>query len=398
MFVHWGLYSLLGMGEWILSKDVVSKEEYEALAKKFTAHEFDTAAIAALARDAGMKYACLTTRHHDGFSLYDTKGLNDYDAPHSAAGRDLVEEFVTACRAAGIVPFLYHTTLDWRWDTKNADETRFNEYIDYLHESFELLCTNYGKIGGVWLDGDWSRKDLDWRLDERYAIIRKHQPEAMIINNTGIHQQGKISHPEVDSVTFEQGAAKPIDRAGHAKYRAGEMCQTMNAHWGLGAHDLAYKSVPELITFLAKCRKVGANYLLNIGPEASGRIPDLEKATLARMGAWTKLYSPIIYEGEPTHYECPGNDFILKYDGKLYYFAHDLRISGDANVTLAVGGAGPRVIRNLDAKIEKVRWVDNDETLGWVQQEDDCWAAVDFTGYPYGTNLVVRVAEIELTP
>ena len=117
LFLHFGLYSLLGKGEWVQDFEKIPVQQYERLAERFTVEKFDARAMARLCRDAGMRYACLTTRHHDGFSLYDARGLSAFDAPHSAAGRDLVAEFVEGCRAEGIVPFLYHTTLDWRWDS-----------------------------------------------------------------------------------------------------------------------------------------------------------------------------------------------------------------------------------------------------------------------------------------
>ncbi|MFQ8600589.1 MAG: alpha-L-fucosidase, partial [Oscillospiraceae bacterium] len=240
LFVHWGLYSLLGQGEWTMHSHRIPKQEYEQLAKRFTAERFDGRALAQLAKRAGMRYIVLTTRHHDGFSLYDTKGLNTYDAPHSAAKRDLVAEFVEGCRHEGIVPFFYHTTLDWHNELFASD---FDAYLEYLNRSVEVLCTQYGKIGGIWFDGNWSKPDADWKLDALYGAIRRRQPEAVIVNNTGLDARGRVGHPEIDGVTFEQGRPTPLDRRGHAKYVAAEMCQTMNGHWGFGRHDFCYQSV-----------------------------------------------------------------------------------------------------------------------------------------------------------
>ena len=152
MFVHWGLYSQLGQGEWIQHLKPVPQREYDKLKATFTAADFDARALARLARAAGMRYITLTTRHHEGFSLYDTRGLSDFDAPHSPAGRDLVAEFVDGCRAEGIVPFLYHTTLDWRWNSHRCNARAFAKYLDYLHTSVEVLCRHYGPIGGLWFD------------------------------------------------------------------------------------------------------------------------------------------------------------------------------------------------------------------------------------------------------
>ena len=149
-----------------------------------------------------MKYITLTTRHHEGFSLYDTQGLSNYDAVHSPAGRDLVKEFVEGCRAEGIIPFFYHTTLDWYQESFNKD---FEAYLKYLRDSVRILCTNYGEIGGMWFDGNWSKPNEDWKLDKLYGMVRELQPEAMIIDNTGLRNRGEIGHPEIDCVTFEQG-------------------------------------------------------------------------------------------------------------------------------------------------------------------------------------------------
>lgn len=396
MFIHWGLYSQLGKGEWIQHQGPIPQAEYERLTATFTAEDFDAGSIARLAREAGMKYITLTTRHHDGFSLYDTRGLSDYDAPHSAAGRDLVAEFVAGCRGEGIVPMFYHTTLDWRRQSHTCDDAAFDAYLDYLHDSVEILCTQYGPIGGLWFDGNWSRPKADWKEDRLYGLIRKHQPEAMIINNTGLSARGVVGHSEIDSTTFEQDLPKPVNREGWPKYVAGEMCQTMNRHWGIGTNDFNYMSPAQVIENLALCRKVGANYLLNVGPTAGGAIPEYESAALKRAGAWVAMHAKPIYEGKPADCSCFGRDFALEADGKLYLFVFDLTISGHANVTVAAGGTGPRTISGIKRPIKSVRWMDNGESLDFTQNVERGFAAIRLTGYPYGTNLVVRVAEIEL--
>jgi alpha-L-fucosidase len=396
LFLHWGLYSQLGRGEWVQHLERIPVEEYAKLKESFTASDFDAGAIARLAKAAGMRYAVLTTRHHDGFSLYDTRGLSDFDAPHSAAKRDLVAEFVSACRAEDIVPFFYHTTLDWRWDSAHCSDEKFEDYLEYLNASVEVLCRHYGEIGGLWFDGNWSRPNADWKEDRLYATIRRYQPEAMIINNTGLGEKGALGHPELDSVTFEQGLPTAPDRRGWPKYVAGEMCQTMNAHWGIGAHDFAYLSPGQVVENLAACRKVGANYLLNVGPTATGAIPAYEKATLERVGEWVALYKDVLYDGRSTPILCVGRDFVLQHGDDLYYFAHDLARQGDVHVTTTGGGIGPRPLHNLTSPIRDVRWLDNDEALAWTQNADSGIAAINCTGYPYGSNLVVRVAVIRL--
>ncbi|REE87417.1 alpha-L-fucosidase [Paenibacillus taihuensis] len=343
MFIHWGLYSQLGQGEWVQHLKNIPMEEYARLKDTFTADEFDAGQIARMAKRAGMKYIVLTTRHHDGFSLYDTRGLSDYDAPHSAAKRDLIAEFVKGCREEGITPFFYHTTLDWYQPSFKDD---FDGYLEYLRASVEVLCTHYGEIGGL-------------------------------------------------SVTFEQGRPEPMNREGMSKYVSAEMCQTINGHWGFGRHDFSNKSTGELIANLAACRKVGANYLLNVGPQAGGRISKLQEATLEVIGDWIEMYGQLIYDGKPSRVQGQGSNFALETDdGKTYLFVHDLTIDGHANVTAAVGGVGPRVFMDVTAPVSSVRWLDNNEELAFTHDADSGLLCFHATGYPYGDNFVVRVAVI----
>lgn len=390
MFIHWGLYSQLGRGEWVFFNEKLDMNEYKKLADTFTAEDFDAEEIAKTAKAAGCKYITLTTRHHEGFSLYDTCGLNDFDAPHTPAGRDLIREFVDACNKYGLMPMFYHTTLDWY----NPDfDENFDEYLEYLRKSVETLCKNYGKIGGLWFDGNWSKPDSDWKVEELYATIRKYQPEAMIINNTGLEHRGDVGNLEVDSVTFEQGKPTPMDREGMTKYVAAEMCETLNDHWGIGYDDLCYKSPVYLIQCLCDCRKVGANYLLNIGPEAQGKINEYQKELLGLLGRWMDLFGEAIYNGRPCGVSGIGKNFALKStDGKsLYLFVYDLAIKGDDNVTVGGKYRGAYAFGGVQDEIESVKWMDNDEELSFVQ--GDNMLAVDFTGQPYGKSYPVRVAK-----
>ncbi len=389
MFIHWGLYSQLGRGEWVMNREKIPKEEYRKLAQTFTAADFDGRAIARVAKRAGMKYITLTSRHHEGFSLYDTRGLTDWDVMHTPAHRDLVLDFIQGCRSEGIVPMLYHTTLDWYQDSFNQD---FDAYLDFLHKSVEILCTHYGPLGGLWFDGNWSKKDADWKEDRLYQMIRRLQPEAMIINNTGLNQRGRVGHPEIDSVTFEQGRPTPMDRRGMPKYVAAEMCQTMNRHWGIGVNDFAYLSPKEIIENLCACRKVGANYLLNVGPTATGKIAEYEAAALARSGDWVRMHAEVIYPGRPFAVQCKGHDFALTTDDHLYLFIHDLDLGHHHGPKPEVSGAGPRKFEGIDRPIARAEWIDNGEQLKVEQTGGQL--TVHCTGFPYGTNTVVRVVRL----
>lgn len=399
LFVHWGLYSQLGAGEWVQSNRRIAAADYAGLMRNFSAADFNAAELARLARTAGMRYIVFTTRHHEGFSLYDTRGLSDFDAPHSPAGRDLVAEFVAACRENSIVPFFYHTTLDWHWHGKNTvdlDDAEFSEYLDYLLASVEVLCTNYGKVGGFWFDGNWSRPDSDWKLDRLYGMIRRHQPEAIIIDNTGVFRAGEVGHLEVDAVTFENQSARPLNREGMRKYAAAEVCRTMNSHWGTGGNDFNFKSPREIIELLCSSRGCGANLLLNIGPEAQGKIPAYEQAVLELAGRWLKIFGESVYDPRPVSgLKYQGRDFLLRNGRDCYYFAFDLGISDDANVTVDVAGIGTRAVDGFHEKVISAYWLDNAQKVNFIQDCRNDMLALQCNGFPYGVHTVVRVMKLE---
>ncbi len=388
MFVHWGLYSQLGRGEWTYYHHIRDMNEYKKLKDTFTAEDFNAEEMVLTAKKAGCKYITLTTRHHEGFSLYDTCGLSVFDAPHSPCGRDLVREFVDACNKYDIVPFFYHTTLDWY----NKDYVNdFETYLEYLRKSVEILCTNYGKIGGLWFDGNWNKPDDDWKLDELYGTIRKHQPEAMIINNTGLGARGEICHPEIDSVTFEQGRPTPLNREKMSKYVSAEMCYTLNDHWGIGYSDFNYKSPKELVECLCDCRKVGANLLLNIGPGPQGNIIPMQRELLSIIGDWMNIFGEAIYEGKPYESHSIGKNFILKGDGCLYIFCYDLGPEGMKDVIVGGKYKGVYAFSGIKDKVKSIKWLDNKEELDFAQDGENLM--VNFTGSPYGTSYLVRVAK-----
>jgi len=397
MFVHFGLYSQRNAGEWTMAFHGIPKDEYEKLFSTFTAEDFDAKEIVSLAKSAGAKYITLTARHHEGFSLYDTKGLNDYDSPHSPAGRDLIKEFVDECNAQGIIPMLYHTTIDWREESYKTD---FNSYLEYLRKSVEILCKNYGKIGGFWFDGNWEKPDDDWREDELYQMIRKYQPDAMIINNTGMERRGHKGNMEIDSLTFEQGKPVPIDRDGAEKYLAAEMCQTISGVWGFSAKDFAYKSLSEIIETLCLCRGVGANYLLNIGPIGHGKIDKLQAAMLEKVGEWINIFGKSLYDGRPSDLKCEGRDFVLDIDDKAHIYIFDLGVeltaeekkAFEANPELTTTkGKGKRSVVNVDRKVKSIKWVDSGEEIPFTQTGS---RVVYEASLPYANCPVVRTAEI----
>lgn len=383
MYVHFGLYSVAGRGEWHKKSHAVPDAEYKKLVGKFKIKKNWARELVALAKRAGCKYITMTTRHHDGFSLYDTCGLNEYDAPHSAAGRDLVREFVDACNEADILPCFYHTLLDW----DHPDYyTNFPSYIDYLAKSIELLCTNYGRIGGFEFDGMWDKPDDDWQEDRLYGIIRRHQPEAMIINNTGLSELGKVGHPEIDSVTFERGqpTAPPVG----GKPLAGEMAQILCDHWGYAKCDINYKSMSEILTNLVDCRLCGCNFLLNIGPMGNGAVRPMDAAFLTEIGKFIRVNKGFIYGTRPAEISAEGAGILT--DGHYYYaIVKNVRMTSSPNV--AIPGKDTEVRVLTDRKMKNARWLDSG-----IRQ-----AVKNNTfmtrPYMYGESYGIRVLKFELS-
>ena len=380
LFVHFGLYSKIGKGEWAFHIHQLEKSEYNALANSFEIDKDWAKELVKTAKEAGAKYITLTTRHHDGFSLFDTLSLSDFDAPHSACGRDLIKEFTTACREDGILPFFYHTLLDWH----NPDyKDNFPKYIDYLIESVEILCKNYGEVGGFWFDGFWDKPDADWQFDRLYSTIRKFQPNAMIINNTGLSALGEVSHPEIDSVTFERGKPCFVDNSDRP--RAGEMCQILNDHWGYAEEDCNYKSVRELIENLVDCRKFGCNYLLNTGLRGDGSVNAMDREILKQIGKWIKVNKEFIYSAKPCEIKADGADIL--FDGESYYAViKNVPMSADPNVQLA---SDKRKVK-IYADIKNCVWLDNGD------EAKRSFGEVVVEPFIYGRSYSVRVLKFKL--
>lgn len=379
MFVHFGLYSVIGKGEWVKFIENIPYEKYDKNINKFKVSKTWAKDLVKAAKNAGCRYITLTTRHHDGFSLYDTKGLSDYDVMHTHLKRDLVKEFVDECNAQGIVPFFYHTLLDWHHPEYEND---FAKYIDYLVASIEILCKNYGKIGGLWFDGMWNKWDADWQEDRIYSTIRKYQPTAMIINNTGLSKQGEIGHPEIDSVTFERGEAAVVDSK---RPRAGEVCDALNEHWGYAAYDIKYKPIQYVLNSLINARKVGANMLLNVGPMANGKLTDLDKGYLAAIGKWIKVNKNVYYKLKKC--DITAENATVLTDGEHYYAIVENVITGG---TMDVMPDAELFTVTINANIKNARYLDNGKA---VKVENNSFVVQPFN---YGMNLGLRMIKFDI--
>lgn len=390
LFVHFGLYSIIGKGEWyktsLMPEEKMDDEQYNSLIHSFKVNKNWARNIVKLAKKTGAKYITITTRHHDGFSLYDTCGLNDFDAPHSASQRDLIKEFVDECHKEGIVPFFYHTLLDWYNPDYNND---FPKYIDYLIKSVEILCKNYGEIGGLWFDGYWDKPNADWQFDRLYKTIRKYQPNAMIINNTGLSALGEVSHYEIDSVTFERGTSFKVSSK-DGKERAGEVCDSLTDHWGYAKNDIAFKSVPYLISELIDCRKNRCNLLMNIGPMGNGDIRAIEKATLMEFGNWVKQNKNIVYNCVPSDVEA--DNAVIFEDGK-YHYAVVKDVPMGANENVARRESRPRVVIHSNKKVCNATYTDTNKQKVEVDKKTNSFPVLPFR---YGTSLYARIIRFKL--
>jgi alpha-L-fucosidase len=299
MFIHWGSYCVKGFeASWPLVRGEISHSDYEALATRFNPQRYDPAAWAELAKAVGMRYAILTTKHHDGFALYDTQ-LSDYSAPNWAAGRDLIRPYVEAFRAAGIQVGFYFSLCDWHHpdypagisdprpersrlpqalppgvpESIEADPGRWERYIDFMHGQVRELLTMYGPIDLIWFDGHWEHTAEEWRAPELVKMMRELQPDIIINDRLADPSLGDYSTPE------QYVPVESLDRPW-------ETCMTINETWAYNPTDQAYKPARELIATMAEVVSKGGNFLLNIGPTPEGEIPPEFASRLRVLGDW----------------------------------------------------------------------------------------------------------------
>ncbi len=315
MFIHWGIYSILARGEWIRLIERIPSREYEALSWKFKAEKYNPEEWVELAEHAGMRYMVLTTRHHDGFSLFDSE-VSDFTAPKTGAKRDLVAEFVEACRKRDMRIGFYYSLLDWRYPAyflgPEKDPEGWREFVEYVHVQVRELCTNYGRVDILWYDGGWPWKAEDWRAAELNAMVRKLQPDILINDRSGL--------PE-DFDTPEQQIIPSKDPK-----RMWEACMTMNDSWGYSAGDKNWKSTRQLIHALVYCASGGGNLLLNVGPKADGTIPLSSVRRLREIGRWMKVNGESIYGSERSNLRGSAVGPVTVKDGRVY--VHVLRWPG----------------------------------------------------------------------
>jgi alpha-L-fucosidase len=314
LFIHWGPFSIPGDGEWVMNNRNITVKNYTRLIDFFNPIGFDAAQWVAMAKNAGMNYITLITRHHDGFSMWDTKA-SDFNIMNTPYHKDIVKMIADECHKQGLKIFFYYSLLDWRrddysyWTGRTGQGTGrtlhgdWNNYIAFMKQQLTELLTNYGEVAGIWFDGYWDQTapegaadrtpNVNWHLNEIYELIHKLQPQCLIGNN---HHLDPL--PGEDFQMFEQDL--PSENKGGLSFQKPsqlplESCVTMNNSWGFNITDTAYKTPKQLIDLLVKASGYGANLLLNIGPMPNGVVQSEFKERLAYMGNWLKTYGASIY-------------------------------------------------------------------------------------------------------
>ena len=344
MFIHWGIYSVPARAtrsEWIRSVDKVTTEEYQPYFDVFNPTDYNPKEWAKLAKEAGMKYAVLTTKHHDGFCLFDSQ-YTDYKSTNTPIGKDLVKEYVDAFRAEGIMVGFYYSLLDWHHPDypaykdahhpmrDNEDYAHqgehFERYIEYMHNQVRELLTNYGKIDIMWFDFHYDEMTGEkWDATRLVKMAREINPDLIIDDRIG----GDIKVDEPVYYAGDFGSPEQMIPAnGVCDYRGNpipwETCMTLNDNWGYSQSDMNYKSAKHVIRMLVECTSKGGNLILNVGPDARGNIPKKSIEILKEVGEWMRLNSESVYGCGIMNYPKPEWGRITKGNGCVYLHVIDL--------------------------------------------------------------------------
>lgn len=307
IFLHWGLYAMLATGEWTMTNNNLNYKEYAKLAGGFYPSKFNAAEWVAAIKASGAKYICFTSRHHEGFSMFDTK-YSDYNVVDATPfKRDILKELADECHKQGIRLHLYYSHLDWYredypWGRTGRGTGRpdakgnWPSYYQFMNNQLTELLTNYGPIGAIWFDGWWDQdqnSDFDWQLPGQYELIHKLQPACLVGNN---HHQTPFEGEDIQIFERDLPGENKAGLSGQdISSLPLETCETMNGMWGYKITDQNYKSTKTLIHYLVKAVGKDANLLMNIGPQPDGCLPQVAVERLKEMGDWMKTYGETIY-------------------------------------------------------------------------------------------------------
>lgn len=365
MFIHWGLYAIPARGEWVRSVERIDTETYQAYFDEFDPVNYDPKEWAKSAKAAGMKYAVLTAKHHDGFCLYDSQ-LTEYKSTRTKAGRDLVREFLEAFRNEGLRVGLYYSLLDWHHEDYPAygdkihpmrdnegykgKKHQLSNYVDYMHGQVKELLTNYGKLDIMWFDFSYDNMSGEtWRATELMEMVRSIQPHILVDNRLDASGEQGGSIKSEEPTTYSGDFASPeqiippkgvIDSAGRSI--PWEACITLNNNWGYHATDKFYKSPRSVIRKLVECVSKNGNMLLNVGPDAKGEIPLESREILAEIGSWMRANNESIHGCGVSEIAKPEWGRYTQKGNKLY--AHIFEES-----------VGPINLKGLAGKVKKAR-------------------------------------------
>jgi alpha-L-fucosidase len=317
MFIHFGLYSLLGRGEWVMNREQTTPEEFEKLAMEFNPVKFDADKICQLAVDGGMKYVVFTTMHHEGFRLYDSD-LTDFCSTKTASKRDFTAEMIEAAKKHGLKIGLYHSLNNWHDSPDGVaaleNENDYELFIENTHARIRELLEKYNPIDILWYDGWWPFNAKGWKAEEMNKMVFSIQPHIIVNGRNGL--AGDFGTPE-----GHISAPSP--------WRPWEACMTLNNHWGYHISDTSWKSPLEVIDMLHKVAIGKGNLLLNIGPRGDGSIPEESEKIVRKAGEWLKTNGKAIYESDIFDYDLreKGNgrgdwdhNGVFTAQGKSLYF------------------------------------------------------------------------------
>lgn len=374
IFIHWGLYSTFAQGEWYMNNASVDAREYAKAMNGFYPHRFDARQWVSAFKAAGAKYICFTTRHHEGFSMWDTR-WSDYNIMNTPYGKDIVRQLAEECHRQGIKLHLYYSHIDWTREdypagrtgrgTKRLDRADWPAYYRFMNNQLTELLTNYGEIGAIWFDGWWDH-DVDsvpfnWELEEQYKLIHDLQPGCLVGNN---HHQTPFEGEDIQ--IFERDVPGE-NKAGLSGQDISalplETCQTMNHSWGYRVTDQEYKSTRELIQLLVRTSGKGANLLLNVGPQPDGTLPEAALTRLAEMGKWLDRYGESIYATVAGDYR-EGDRIITTRNGNTLY-VHLLDTGID------------RVSMPLSQKVKRVEVLGEGTRIDYKYRKGELTFAVD---------------------
>lgn len=330
IFIHWGVYSMLATGEWTMTNKNLNYKEYAKLAEGFYPAKFSAKEWVSIVKESGAKYICITSRHHDGFSMFDSKYTDFTITKASPFKRDILKELADECEKQGIKLHFYYSHIDWSredapWGRTGLGTGRPNSkgdwksYYKFMNNQLTELLTNYGPIRAIWFDGWWDQDinpDFDWELPEQYALIHNLQPGCLIGNN---HHQTPFEGEDIQIFERDLPGENLAGYSGQdITHLPLETCETMNGMWGYKITDLDYKSAKVLIHYLVKAAGRNANLLMNVGPQPNGEFPSQAVERLKEVGAWMKVYGETI-NGTRGGYVTPRDWGVTTLKGdKLY--------------------------------------------------------------------------------